>query len=770
MFYQEVESHFNKLIALMSSKGKISLGGRNSGINHLGKLIRRFEKQKLRWQSLTQRNNIQNELNLSSEQLSLAFNLCLECNHLCSEYISRQIFVKEFRDLAIATNSIVDKMNSFIIPQLQEKDESYRIKDLQIFHGAFGYGRHSGYFPNLFREIKMSKSHIIIQGWDLVIGHNFGMTGEQDLKSLLTKKAVEGVQISISVWDNGFQSIKVIKKWIKNLRKTKPEAASNIAVRFMSHLRFPIVKLWALHCKMAIIDDMIFTGGIDITEQRGVTWNHASYDKKWGSWHDVHCLVKGIPFVINAIFYIQYIILNTKTEWESQPLFLHIKKISEKQLKLFNILFSESRESANLKSLPSPASVIKFIQNSPELGTIKDSYVKVILNAKNFIYIENQYFNTKIDSTKIKTRRCFENPVFQALAERLIRAHRRQEDFICIVVVPYTYGPSCAQGDFMAIGQWQTTCALIDHVKYRCGIPDTERFDRLKIVQLASNDFRSGALGLYVHSKIIMVDDNKGIISSANLCDRSLLPGRDYEGGFLFSANESDSYLKKKLFDFRYIQLKRFAPGLSETFYNFPHLSRSRSELSKYLNNNLVKMRSNQQHDCIKVIDFEAYLDDLFFSFLEDIKLAFLNTYATSNNHPFLSDLDQISTIFSNNSICAGKFKIDFMKQLTARIKKTGKRKLNYSSLFKYISRTDAYAMVRYKVLDFQNILDTIREKFVAGKVVQGKSTAWLVPFGNMTEAEFHYPFYRRRPAHVVDRLDYKLTKLIGGEAAIGSE
>ena len=60
------------------------------------------------------------------------------------------------------------------------------------------------------------------------------------------------------------------------------------------------------------------------------------------------------------------------------------------------------------------------------------AYLEVIENAKEFIYIENQYFVTALKKPHSGVR----NRVGQALVERIIKAHKNQENFKVYVILP----------------------------------------------------------------------------------------------------------------------------------------------------------------------------------------------------------------------------------------------------------------------------------------------------------------------------------------------
>mgnify|MGYP000157304049 CR=1 FL=1 len=68
-------------------------------------------------------------------------------------------------------------------------------------------------------------------------------------------------------------------------------------------------------------------------------------------------------------------------------------------------------------------------------SSIQEAYRDLILNAKNYIYIENQFFVTATDGSED-----IENRVGQALAQRIVKAAKNKEDFRIYVVIPASPG------------------------------------------------------------------------------------------------------------------------------------------------------------------------------------------------------------------------------------------------------------------------------------------------------------------------------------------
>lgn len=179
--------------------------------------------------------------------------------------------------------------------------------------------------------------------------------------------------------------------------------------------------------------------------------------------------------------------------------------------------------------------------------SIHMAYQELIKESKNFIYIENQFFMG------------IENKIVECLADRIIKAYQNKDKFRVIVVMPLLPG---FEGD---MGDPNSTVLRIQvHHQYQAILRDpvTSLYARIKKHLGEQIDVReyicfyglrqSGMIGqtpcteiIYVHSKLMIVDDRRAIIGSANINDRSLLGNRDSELACIIEENEGN------IFDFR---------------------------------------------------------------------------------------------------------------------------------------------------------------------------------------------------------------------------
>ena len=174
-------------------------------------------------------------------------------------------------------------------------------------------------------------------------------------------------------------------------------------------------------------------------------------------------------------------------------------------------------------------------------NSIARAYVNAISQADRFIYIETQYL---IGSGDLWSRPTVANGIPKAIADRIIDRVGRGDPFHAYIVLPMF--PEGAAGDAgngaIRQFQWNTIRAMADRV--RTGIKGDWR-DHLSFYFLANWKDVKGALVtsgnrearvranerymIYVHSKMMIVDDRFVILGSANLNERSLNGGRDSE-------------------------------------------------------------------------------------------------------------------------------------------------------------------------------------------------------------------------------------------------
>uniref|UniRef100_A0A8C1U739 Phospholipase n=1 Tax=Cyprinus carpio TaxID=7962 RepID=A0A8C1U739_CYPCA len=210
-----------------------------------------------------------------------------------------------------------------------------------------------------------------------------------------------------------------------------------------------------------------------------------------------------------------------------------------------------------LRSASDWSAGIKYHEES-----IHTAYVNAIENSEHYIYIENQFFISCADNKVVH------NKIGDAIAKRIIKAYRDGKKYRVYVVTPLlpgfegninTGGGSAIQAvmHFNYRTMIRGDCSIISQLKKEMG---DQWINYISFGGLRTHAELEGKLVtelIYVHSKMLIADDNTVIIGSANINDRSMLGKRDSEVAVIFE----DIHTVKSVMDGQEYQAGRF--GLS---------------------------------------------------------------------------------------------------------------------------------------------------------------------------------------------------------------
>jgi phosphatidylserine/phosphatidylglycerophosphate/cardiolipin synthase-like enzyme len=163
--------------------------------------------------------------------------------------------------------------------------------------------------------------------------------------------------------------------------------------------------------------------------------------------------------------------------------------------------------------------------------SIMKSYIEAIENSHHFIYIENQFFIGSLAGDGVQ------NGVPLALVERILKAHTMKQPFRVVIIVPMH-----PNGDFCNAMK----AKVVMHYEYltinrgvnslfrtlRSRAPDINISNYINFYSLRNWGVINNKIvseQVYVHDKLLIVDDRVLIIGSANINDRSMLGARDSE-------------------------------------------------------------------------------------------------------------------------------------------------------------------------------------------------------------------------------------------------
>ncbi|CAD5217208.1 unnamed protein product [Bursaphelenchus xylophilus] len=249
-------------------------------------------------------------------------------------------------------------------------------------------------------------------------------------------------------------------------------------------------------------------------------------------WHDIHSVVYGEVARDVARHFIQRWNATKTEKHKNNKDYPYLLPKSYDSVKVPRVFINKDTHNCDIQVLRSVAHWSALIDGKED--SIQDAYVKLIQNAEHFVYIENQFFVSMINSSEVT------NEICKALCDRICRAHREGTTFRVYVLIPLLPGfeGDLGSGNYsalMAVLHWTLSSiskgphSLIENLKIN-GIE--KPFDYVSFCSLRTYDELCGKLVtemVYIHCKLLIVDDKYVIIGSANINDRSQLGMRDSE-------------------------------------------------------------------------------------------------------------------------------------------------------------------------------------------------------------------------------------------------
>lgn len=278
-------------------------------------------------------------------------------------------------------------------------------------------------------------------------------------------------------------------------------------------------------------------------------------------WHDIASAVHGKAARDVARHFIQRWnftkIMKPKYRSLSYPFLLPKSQMTAHELR-YQVPGAVNAKVQLLRSAADWSAGIKYHEES-----IHAAYVHVIENSKHYIYIENQFFISCADDKVVF------NKVGDAIAQRILKAHRESRRYRVYVVIPLLPG---FEGDISTGGgnalqaimhfNYRTMCrgenSILGQLKAELG---NQWINYISFCGLRTHAELEGNLVtelIYVHSKLLIADDNTVIIGSANINDRSMLGKRDSEMAVIVQDTET----VPSVMDGEEYQAGRFARGL----------------------------------------------------------------------------------------------------------------------------------------------------------------------------------------------------------------
>jgi phosphatidylserine/phosphatidylglycerophosphate/cardiolipin synthase-like enzyme len=312
-------------------------------------------------------------------------------------------------------------------------------------------------------------------------------------QKLIIGKARQGVEVKIIVWqpklplrilpgagerglDGRSDEVEILNKLAK-----KYKIEQNLVVKIDN--TSPTLSS-AHHEKIIVIDNTIgFCGGFDLSRGKWDTsmheYNNPFRDKESEPWHDTHCMVKG-PVVWDLLYH-----FNERWAYDEFK--------DEKKVRALNLKPLPVPNRSNIGDTTTVA--LRTWEGMDRDGGILAWYSNIIRKARDSIYIENQF--------------PFQNEfITRILCKRL----QDQKNLRVIVVGPME--PNLPG----LVGSILSRTSINDVNKHLQWLRDAgDSGSRVATYSLVSQHHKSKKLRqIYVHSKVMIVDDKWITIGSAN--------------------------------------------------------------------------------------------------------------------------------------------------------------------------------------------------------------------------------------------------------------
>eukprot|EP00250_Pteridium_aquilinum_P016714 c23251_g1_i1 orf=289-2688(+) len=288
-------------------------------------------------------------------------------------------------------------------------------------------------------------------------------------------------------------------------------------------------------------------------------------------WHDIHCCLEG-PVAWDVVFNFEQrwrkqAVANVLLDLSSHPILLPSNASADILLhadispnawdaQLFRSI--DGGAAFGFPDNPADASLMGLVSGKDNIieRSIQDAYIHAIRRAKHFIYIENQYFLGSCHTWDTMTDAGCLHLIPMEITLKIVSKIEAGERFVAYIVVPMWPEGIPESNTVQPILDWQrrtmemmykqvalalrsagkTAERPTDYLCFFClGNRETRLPDELQPRQTPENLSpqqlvqESRRFMIYVHSKMMIVDDEYIILGSANINQRSMDGGRDTE-------------------------------------------------------------------------------------------------------------------------------------------------------------------------------------------------------------------------------------------------
>ncbi|KYQ93680.1 hypothetical protein DLAC_11611 [Tieghemostelium lacteum] len=421
------------------------------------------------------------------------------------------------------------------------------------------------YFKKVYKLIKNAKTEVFIAGWwvcprFILCKRDTSKDPEKyRLDNLLFKKAVEGVKIYILIWEETKFVLDLGSKLVRSLLERLGKR--NIKVIRHPHL-LPLY--WSHHQKIIVVDQAIaLIGGQDLgygryetdsfnlMDPNGVMYpgpdyqntsinsnslktisDQCSLDRQKQPrmpWHDVSISLDGQAARDVAVNFIQrwnHAKDSNPRVYKKYP-YLMISKEDLQHHHLLHKHHNLQEPKLGTCKVQLVRSVCGWSAGQPLENSIYRAYLHLIDISQHYIYIQNQFFISSIGQLSHPN-----NQVAFAIYNRIERAIVNNKIFRVFIVIPVHCEGDLYDIEVQLVANY--TLKSIQNIRneLRKKFPEVDIDQYLTIHSLRNWEVYNEQVfteQVYVHSKLMIVDDRVVLIGSANINDRSLSGNRDSE-------------------------------------------------------------------------------------------------------------------------------------------------------------------------------------------------------------------------------------------------
>ena len=317
--------------------------------------------------------------------------------------------------------------------------------------------------------------------------------------------------------------------------------------------------------------------GIDYTKSNKIRFKEPRLP-----WHDIHARIEGPAIEDFSNHFIDRWNLAVSFESKYEGIIPYMKDILEFNIfenlkKFFDTNKQENKflqrdnkdktmkkniDKTDMSDVQALRSISKWSIGLEQTETsILKAYYDLIENSKHYIFIENQYFISKSYSDEEKKEKninenskdeLVKNEISLYIRRRIEKAYENNENFKVFIFIPlmaaYPGDLDANQGLQLILKHMFKTInrnnglSLIELLEKKMGDKwkNYIHFFSLRTHGIIKNIPKTEMI--YIHSKLLIVDDTKVLISSANINDRSMLGDRDSEFGVIIEEEKHDKY------------------------------------------------------------------------------------------------------------------------------------------------------------------------------------------------------------------------------------